>query len=46
MNMPEGGLRLAIEKATAKHYGSDDLTILALLGNNQIGSVQYALEEQ
>ena len=46
MNMPEGGLRLAIEKATAKHYGSDDLTVLALLGNNQIGSVRYALEDK
>ena len=46
MNMPEGGLRIAIEKATAKHYGSNDLTVLALLGNNQIGSVRYALEDQ
>ncbi|MGB5446854.1 MAG: type II toxin-antitoxin system HipA family toxin [Psychromonas sp.] len=46
MNMPEGGLRLAIERATAKHYGSNDLTVLALLGNNQIGSVRYALEDQ
>ncbi|WP_299662424.1 type II toxin-antitoxin system HipA family toxin [uncultured Psychromonas sp.] len=46
MNMPEGGLRLAIEKATAKQYGSNDLTVLALLGNNQIGSVRYALEDQ
>ena len=46
MNMPEGGLRLAIEKATAKLYGSNDLTVLALLGNNQIGSVRYALEDQ
>ena len=46
MNMPEGGLRLAIEKATAKHYGSNDLTVLALLGNNQIGSVRYALEDK
>ncbi|UGA57344.1 type II toxin-antitoxin system HipA family toxin [Vibrio sp. VB16] len=46
MNMPEGGLRLAIEKATEKHYGSNDLTVLALLGNNQIGSIRYALEDQ
>jgi serine/threonine-protein kinase HipA len=46
MNMPEGGLRLAIERATAKHYGSNDLTVLALLGNNQIGSVRYALEDK
>jgi len=44
MNMPEGILRSAIEKATAKQFGSDDLTVLALLGNNQIGSVRYALE--
>ena len=46
MNIPEGRLRLAIEKATAKLYGSNDLTVLALLGNNQIGSVRYALEDQ
>lgn len=32
MNMPEGVLRDAIEKATAKEFGSDDLTVLALLG--------------
>ncbi len=44
--MPKGGLRIAIEKATAKHYGSNDLTVLTLLGNNQIGSVRYALEDQ
>jgi serine/threonine-protein kinase HipA len=45
MNMPEGGLCLAIEKAIAKHYGSNYLTVLVLLGNNQIGFVRYALED-
>lgn len=46
MNIPEGVLRKAIEKATAKEFGSDDLTVLALLGNNQIGSVRYTLEDK
>lgn len=43
MNLPEGALRLAIERATAKQFGSDDLTLLSLLGNHQIGRLQYAL---
>lgn len=37
MNLPEDALRLAIERATAKQFGSDDLTLLSLLGNHQIG---------
>ncbi len=37
MNLPESSLREAIELATAKQYGSGDLTMLALLGPNQIG---------
>ncbi len=41
MNLPEGHLRQAIERATAKKYGSDDLTVLALLGANQIGRMAY-----
>ena len=44
MNMPEGALRDAIDKATIKNFGSDDLTVLALLGNNQIGSIRYTIE--
>lgn len=43
MNLPEGHLRQAIERATAKQYGSDDLTLLAILGPNQIGRMAYAL---
>jgi len=43
MNLPEGALRQAIEQATAKQYGSDDLTMLALLGPNQIGRLAYTL---
>jgi len=43
MNLPEGYLRQAIERATAKQYGSDDLTMLALLGANQIGRTAYTL---
>ena len=46
MNLPEGHLRQAIERATAKQYGSDDLTMLALLGPNQIGRIGYALAGQ
>jgi serine/threonine-protein kinase HipA len=45
MNLPEGYLRLAIERATAKHFGSDDLTLLTLLGNHQIGRLRYALAD-
>ncbi|MCF6300681.1 MAG: type II toxin-antitoxin system HipA family toxin [Proteobacteria bacterium] len=43
MNLPEGHLRQAIERATAKKYGSDDLTMLTLLGTNQIGRLSYAI---
>lgn len=43
MNLPEGALRLAIENMTAKQYGSDDLTLLTLLGANQIGRIAYSL---
>ncbi len=46
MNLPEGYLRQAIERATAKKYGSDDLTVLALLGANQIGRMAYTLAGQ
>jgi len=46
MNLPEGDLRQAIERATVKQYGSDDLTVLALLGNNQIGRLAYTLADQ
>lgn len=42
MNMPEGALREALERATAKYYGSDDLTLLTILGANQIGRVVYS----
>jgi len=46
MNLPEGHLRSYLERATAKHFGSDDLTLLTLLGNNQIGRMQYCLQGQ
>lgn len=42
MNLPEGALREALEQATAKQYGSDDLTLLTILGANQIGRVVYS----
>ncbi|NRB42241.1 MAG: type II toxin-antitoxin system HipA family toxin [Pseudomonadales bacterium] len=44
MNLPEGRLREALERATAKQFGSDDLSLLAILGGNQIGRLAYALE--
>lgn len=46
MNLPEGYLREYLERATAKVFGSDDLTVLTLLGSNQIGCLQYRLEGQ
>lgn len=46
MNLPEGHLRQAIERATAKQYGSDDLSMLALLGANQIGRIAYTIAGQ
>ena len=46
MNLPEGALREALERMTAKQYGSDDLTLLTLLGTHQIGRVAYALADQ
>jgi serine/threonine-protein kinase HipA len=42
MNLPEGALREALERATAKRYGSDDLTLLTILGVNQIGRMVYS----
>lgn len=46
MNLPEGHLRDYIERATAKVFGSDDLTVLTLIGNHQIGRLQYRLQGQ
>ena len=42
MNLPEGTLREAIERTTAKLYGSDDLSMLTILGPYQIGGLAYA----
>lgn len=46
MNLPEGALREALERMTAKQYGSDDLTLLTLLGTHQIGRIAYARADQ
>jgi len=46
MNLPEGALREALERATAKQYGSDDLSMLTILGANQIGRIVYSSEGQ
>jgi serine/threonine-protein kinase HipA len=45
MNLPEGALREALERATAKRYGSDDLTLLTILGANQIGRIVYSIAD-
>ena len=42
MNLPEGALREALERITAKQYGSDDLTLLSILGTSQIGRMAYS----
>lgn len=42
MNLPEGYLRQALERYAAKQFGSDDLTYLVLLGNDQIGRLRYS----
>jgi serine/threonine-protein kinase HipA len=46
MNLPEGTLRWALEQMTAKQYGSDDLSLLALLGRHQIGRLAYSIAGQ
>ncbi len=46
MNLPEGALREALERMTAKQYGSDDLILLTILGTHQIGRMAYALADQ
>lgn len=46
MNLPEGYLRQAIERYAAKHFGSDDLSYLTLLGNHQIGRLRYSLADK
>ncbi len=46
MNLPEGHLRQAIEQATAKRYGSDDVTLLAIIGSKQIGRIAYVRADE
>ncbi len=46
MNLPEGYLRQAIERFAAKHFGSDDLSYLTLLGTHQIGRLRYSLADK
>lgn len=41
MNLPEGYLRQAIERAAVKHCDGDDISLLTLLGNHQIGRLHY-----
>ena len=46
MNLPEGALRQALERMTSKQFGSDDLTLLTILGRNQIGRIAYGAVDQ
>lgn len=46
MNLPEGQLKETLENMVNKRFGSNDLSLLAILGNNQIGRLQYTLSGQ
>ncbi len=43
MNLPEGQLRDALSLSLAKLFGSDDLTLLSVLGRHQMGRLAYSL---
>lgn len=43
MNLPEGALLAAIQRAIAKLTGSDDLSILRVTGGNQVGRNRFSL---
>jgi serine/threonine-protein kinase HipA len=43
MNLPEGALLEAIRKAVAKLVRTDDLTLLRIVGTNQIGRNRFSL---
>ncbi len=46
MNLPEGALLAAIKNALAKIARVDDLTLLRVVGTNQIGRNRFALPEE
>ena len=45
MNLPEGALLVAVRSAIAKVAGTDDLTILRILGGNPIGRNRFSRVE-
>lgn len=45
MNLPEGALLAAVKNALAKIAPTDDLTLLRVVGANQIGRNRFALPE-
>jgi len=46
MNLPEGALLTAIKNALAKIARMDELTLLRIVGANQIGRNRFALREE
>jgi len=46
MNLPEGALLIAIKNALAKITRVDELTLLRIVGANQIGRNRFALREE
>ncbi|MBI5196475.1 MAG: type II toxin-antitoxin system HipA family toxin [Nitrospirae bacterium] len=46
MNLPEGALLAAIKNALAKIARVDDLTLLSVVGTNQIGRNRFTLTEE
>ena len=45
MNLPEGALLIAVRNAIAKVAGTDDLTILRIVGGNTIGRNRFSRPE-
>jgi serine/threonine-protein kinase HipA len=45
MNLPEGALLIAVRNAIAKVAGTDDLTVLRVLGGNTIGRNRFSRSE-
>ncbi len=45
MNLPEGALLIAVRSAIAKVAGTDDLTVLRVVGGNTIGRNRFSRQE-
>ncbi|RJP25830.1 MAG: type II toxin-antitoxin system HipA family toxin [Deltaproteobacteria bacterium] len=45
MNLPEGALRIAVRSAIAKVAGTDDMTVLRVVGGNTIGRNRFSRPE-